>query len=259
MSRFPTTPVVGDVKTYVVSHTASTVDHNETFWGGIKQKKTYIPPSSHVIHCDKQNIYDQRKIPLHHFYNWFQSFKLFRRRKVELRHQVTPLLTKLTQSVVYYTSPFTDFTGTKVQILTLHIHTPDATDHVTERRQKWRQSLKEMQQDSTLPPPSCILPHELASLSIMIMKTELSSNVSAPTSYGNKHRHSDGGNWNPPVHTDTGHGNPPVLRTLTSVLRNVVFEQCCLPQVFCCLLWINKARTKDKKYIWVSVWRKTTN
>jgi hypothetical protein len=25
------------------------------------------------------------------------------------------------------------------------------------------------------------------------------------------------------------------------------------------LLWINKARTKDKRYIWVSVWRKTTN
>jgi len=26
-----------------------------------------------------------------------------------------------------------------------------------------------------------------------------------------------------------------------------------------CLLWINKARAKDKRYIWVSVWRKTTN
>ncbi len=26
----------------------------------------------------------------------------------------------------------------------------------------------------------------------------------------------------------------------------------------CCLLWINKARSKDKMYIWVSVWWKTT-
>jgi hypothetical protein len=26
-----------------------------------------------------------------------------------------------------------------------------------------------------------------------------------------------------------------------------------------CLLWIDKARAKDKIYIWVSVWWKTTN
>ncbi len=28
---------------------------------------------------------------------------------------------------------------------------------------------------------------------------------------------------------------------------------------YCCLLWIVKVRTKDKTYIWISVWWKTTN
>ncbi len=45
----------------------------------------------------------------------------------------------------------------------------------------------------------------------------------------------------------------------TTQRQPIRYDRCPIYTYRSSLLWIDKARDKDKKYIWVSVWRKTTN
>ena len=48
-----------------------------------------------------------------------------------------------------------------------------------------------------------------------------------------------------------------VIRSVVVLVRMLSIVEVARSSTFCCLLWINKARAKEKTHIWVSVWWKT--